>query len=88
MVHRSLARNVRRLDILDERAASTELLIPSHILANDMDMESTDDELGMHEKQECFLIEVDIIDNLAFSSGDIADSESSSAKSRRAVVVS
>jgi hypothetical protein len=56
MVHRSLARNVRRLEILDERAPSTELLIPPDILASDTDMESTDDELGMHEKQERFLV--------------------------------
>ncbi|KAJ7712273.1 hypothetical protein B0H16DRAFT_1625449 [Mycena metata] len=56
MVHRSLARNVRKLEILDERAASTELLIPSDILNSDTDMESTDDELGMHEKQERFLV--------------------------------
>jgi hypothetical protein len=56
MVHRSLARNVRRLEILDERAASSELLIPSDILNSDTDMDSTDDELGMHEKQERFLV--------------------------------
>ncbi|KAJ6590168.1 hypothetical protein DFH09DRAFT_222828 [Mycena vulgaris] len=125
MVHRSLARNVRRLEILDERAASTELLIPSDILASDTDMDSTDDELGMHQKQERFLVgalgkmsslasftwacnhspisidniwptllkchslqEVDISDNLAFSRGDVSDSESSSSgKSRRPVVL-
>ncbi|KAJ7125374.1 hypothetical protein C8R44DRAFT_703623 [Mycena epipterygia] len=126
MVHRSLARNVRRLEILDERAASTELLIPSDILNSDTDMESTDDELGMHQKQERFLVgalgkmsslasftwacnhspisidnvwptllkchslqEVNINDNLAFSSGeDLDDSESSSSvKSRRPVVL-
>ncbi|KAJ7099361.1 hypothetical protein B0H15DRAFT_900596 [Mycena belliarum] len=56
MVHRSLARNVRRLEILDERAASTELLVPTDILASDTDMDSTDDELGMHQKQERFLV--------------------------------
>ncbi|KAJ7180580.1 hypothetical protein C8R46DRAFT_1069873 [Mycena filopes] len=56
IVHRSLARNVRRLEILDERAASSELLIPSDILNSDTDMDSTDDELGMHEKQERFLV--------------------------------
>ncbi|KAJ7496624.1 hypothetical protein FB451DRAFT_1335121 [Mycena latifolia] len=124
MVHRSLARNVRRLEILDERAASTELLVPSDILASDTDMDSTDDELGMHEKQERFLVgalgkmsslnsftwacnhspisidnvwptllkchslqEVDISDNLAFSNGDVSESESSSAKSRRPIVL-
>ncbi|KAJ7133738.1 hypothetical protein C8R43DRAFT_1022974 [Mycena crocata] len=56
MVHRSLARNVRRLEILDERASSSELLVPSDILTSDTDMDSTDDELGMHEKQERFLV--------------------------------
>ncbi|KAF7350917.1 hypothetical protein MSAN_01653800 [Mycena sanguinolenta] len=56
MVHRSLARNVRRLEILDERAASTELIIPSDILNSDTDMDSTDDELEMHGKQERFLL--------------------------------
>ncbi|KAJ7434036.1 hypothetical protein B0H11DRAFT_2164794 [Mycena galericulata] len=56
MVHRSLARNVHHLEILDERVASTELLIPSDILNSDTDMDSTDDELGMHEKQERFLV--------------------------------
>ncbi|KAJ7198492.1 hypothetical protein GGX14DRAFT_503631 [Mycena pura] len=56
VVHRSLARNVRRLEILDERAASTELLVPGDILGSDTDMDSTDDELGMHDKQERFLI--------------------------------
>ncbi|KAJ7645908.1 hypothetical protein DFH06DRAFT_579637 [Mycena polygramma] len=125
IVHRSLARNVRRLEILDERAASTELLIPSDILNTDTDMDSTDDELGMHQKQERFLVgalgkmtslasftwacnhspisidnvwptllrchslqEVDISDNLAFSNGDTpAESESSSSKSRRPIVL-
>ncbi|KAJ7503195.1 hypothetical protein B0H11DRAFT_1711786 [Mycena galericulata] len=123
MVHRSLARNVRRLEILDERVASTELLIPSDILNSDTDMDSTDDELGMHEKQERFLVgalgkmtslasftwacnhspisidnvwptllkchtlqEVDISDNLAFSSGDTTESESGSTKSRRPIL--
>ncbi|KAK7057759.1 hypothetical protein R3P38DRAFT_2842894 [Favolaschia claudopus] len=56
MVHRSLARNVRRLEILDERASSSELIIPSDILNSDTDMDSTDDELGMHDKQERFLV--------------------------------
>ncbi|KAJ7072852.1 hypothetical protein C8F01DRAFT_1105466 [Mycena amicta] len=56
VVHRSLARNVRRLEILDERAASTELLVPGDMMGTDTDMDSTDDELGMHQKQERFLI--------------------------------
>ncbi|KAJ7647760.1 hypothetical protein FB45DRAFT_987383 [Roridomyces roridus] len=55
-IHRGLARNVRRLEVLDERAASTELRIPGDILTTDTDMDSTDDELGMHQKQERFLI--------------------------------
>ncbi|KAJ6560686.1 hypothetical protein B0H10DRAFT_2118982 [Mycena sp. CBHHK59/15] len=126
MVHRSLARNVRRLEILDERAASAEVFIPSDILASDTDMESTDDELGMHDKQERFLIgalgkmtslasftwacnhspisidhvwptllkchslqEVDISDNLAFSSSEVADAEltSSTTRNRRPIVL-
>ncbi|KAI0826326.1 hypothetical protein BC629DRAFT_1711724 [Irpex lacteus] len=42
IVNRSLARNVRVLEILDERTSEREML-------------STDDELGMHSKQERFL---------------------------------
>ncbi|KAJ7277463.1 hypothetical protein C8J57DRAFT_185754 [Mycena rebaudengoi] len=56
VVHRSLARNVRRLEILDERAAPSEMLIPPDILCSDTDMEFTDDELGIHEKQERYLV--------------------------------
>ncbi|KAF7294041.1 hypothetical protein MKEN_01450500 [Mycena kentingensis (nom. inval.)] len=56
IVHRSLARNVRRLEILDERAPSTEMLVPGDIMGTDTDMDSTDDELGMHAKQERFLV--------------------------------
>ncbi|KAJ7277459.1 hypothetical protein C8J57DRAFT_1504295 [Mycena rebaudengoi] len=55
VVHRSLARNVRRLEILDERAPS-EMLIPPDILCSDTDMKSTDDELGVHEEQERYLV--------------------------------
>lgn len=55
IVHRSLARNVRRLEILDERSAEREL-IPMGILTSDTDLESTDDELGLHSKQERFLV--------------------------------
>lgn len=55
LVHRSLARNVRRLEILDERSSQIEL-IPKGILTSDTDLESTDDELGMHSKQERFLV--------------------------------
>ncbi|GBE89259.1 hypothetical protein SCP_1502670 [Sparassis crispa] len=40
--------------ILDERGTEPES-IPSDILTTDTDLESTDDELGMHVKQERFL---------------------------------
>lgn len=55
MVHRSLARNVRRLEIMDERSNESEI-VPPGILASDTDLESTDDELGLHDKQERFLV--------------------------------
>lgn len=55
IVHRSLAKNVRRLDILDERSTEPEM-VPSGIMASDTDLESTDDELGMHQKQERYLV--------------------------------
>lgn len=55
IVNRSMARNVRRLEILDERSTGSEL-VPRGILASDTDLESTDDELGMHAKQERFLV--------------------------------
>ena len=55
-VHRALARNVRRLEILDERAPAGDVVVPPGIAATDTDMESTDDELGMHAKQERFLV--------------------------------
>ena len=54
IVHHSLARNVRRLVILDERSAEQEV-VPSDISMSDTDLESTDDELGLHHKQERFL---------------------------------
>jgi len=56
--HRSLARNVRKLEILDERASSRQrnpVCVPRGILQGDTDLESTDDELSMHAKQERFL---------------------------------
>ena len=56
--HRSLARNVRKLEILDERASSRNgnaVCVPRGILQGDTDLESTDDELSMHAKQERFL---------------------------------
>ncbi|PFH49521.1 hypothetical protein AMATHDRAFT_62975 [Amanita thiersii Skay4041] len=66
-VHRSLARNVRRLEIMDERASSISdgsgvgggtkgELVPPGIVTTETDLESTDDELGMHEKHSRFLI--------------------------------
>ena len=55
IVNRSLARNVRRLEILDERSTESER-VPRGILASDTDLESTDDELCMHAKQERFLV--------------------------------
>ncbi|KAF9549265.1 hypothetical protein CPC08DRAFT_648247 [Agrocybe pediades] len=62
--HRSLARNVRSLEILDERAPASlksglghgnGMLVPKGIMQGDTDLESTDDELTMHSKQERFL---------------------------------
>jgi hypothetical protein len=63
VIHKSLARNVRRLEILDERCLSSGsnggrndpnngMVIPKGVLEGDTDLESTDDELGMHNKQE------------------------------------
>ena len=65
ILHRSLARNVRRLEILDERSSATTsgnfnkgrgMAVPKNIvLQRDTDLESTDDELSMHVKQEKYL---------------------------------
>ncbi|KAI0945116.1 hypothetical protein AcV7_001744 [Taiwanofungus camphoratus] len=55
IVNRALSRNVRQLEILDERASESEC-IPSGIMTTDTDLESTDDELDMHVKQERFLV--------------------------------
>ena len=55
IVHRSLARNVRVLEIIDERTTGQEI-IPSDIMTTDTDLESTDDELGLHVKHERYLI--------------------------------
>lgn len=55
IVHRAFARNVRRLEILDERDTTNEM-IPLGILNTDTDIESTDDELDIHAKQEKLLI--------------------------------
>ncbi|KAF9486125.1 hypothetical protein BDN70DRAFT_870223 [Pholiota conissans] len=56
ILHRSLARNVRRVEIIDERTSSTTAIVaPRGMLQRDTDLESTDDELTMHAKQERFL---------------------------------
>ncbi|KAG6834085.1 hypothetical protein H0H93_012057, partial [Arthromyces matolae] len=55
IINRSLARNVRRLEIMDERSTEQEM-VPSGILNSDTDLESTDDELGLHDKQEKYLV--------------------------------
>jgi hypothetical protein len=55
IVNRSLARNVRVLEVLDERATEQEAL-PFGIMTTDTDLESTDDELGLHVKQERYLV--------------------------------
>ncbi|KIJ64613.1 hypothetical protein HYDPIDRAFT_90053 [Hydnomerulius pinastri MD-312] len=51
IVNRSLARNVRAIEIIDERS-SKPLAVPSDIMTTDTDLESSDDELTMHSKQE------------------------------------
>ncbi|KZP05079.1 hypothetical protein FIBSPDRAFT_1054303 [Athelia psychrophila] len=55
IVNRCLARNIRRLEILDERSTVLQLTPPG-IMASETDLESTDDELGMHAKQERYLV--------------------------------
>ena len=55
IVNRSLARNVRKLEIMDERSTSPGI-VPPGILLSDTDLESTDDELGLHDKQERYLV--------------------------------
>lgn len=54
-VHRGLARHVRRLEILDERSLESEI-VPFEITTTDSDVESTDDELEIHAKQEKLLV--------------------------------
>lgn len=49
-IHRGLALNIRRLEVLDERSTEA-ALIPSDILTTDTELESSDDELAMHDKQ-------------------------------------
>ncbi|KAG5644987.1 hypothetical protein DXG03_007264 [Asterophora parasitica] len=55
IINRALARHVRRLEIMDERSTESEI-VPPGILASDTDLESTDDELGLHDKQERYLV--------------------------------
>lgn len=55
IVHRGLARHVRRLEIMDERSLESEI-VPSGIISADTDVESTDDELEIHAKQERLLV--------------------------------
>ena len=55
IVHRGLARHVRRLEIMDERSLESEI-IPPGISTTDTDVESTDDELEIHAKQEKLLV--------------------------------
>ncbi|THU97149.1 hypothetical protein K435DRAFT_838748 [Dendrothele bispora CBS 962.96] len=57
IVNRSLAKNVRQLEILDERAPATKEIVPAGIIASDTDLESTDDELTMHVKQERYVLQ-------------------------------
>ena len=55
IVNRALAMNVRRLDIIDERSVEP-FVVPSGILTSDTDLESTDDELGLHDKHGRYLV--------------------------------
>jgi hypothetical protein len=55
IVHRGLARHVRRLEIMDERSLESEI-VPYGITTTDTDVESTDDELEIHAKQEKLLV--------------------------------
>lgn len=55
IVNRALARNVRSLEIIDERSLKP-LALPADIMKTDTDIESSDDELALHSKQERLLI--------------------------------
>ncbi|KIY74110.1 hypothetical protein CYLTODRAFT_364451 [Cylindrobasidium torrendii FP15055 ss-10] len=56
VVNRDLAKNVRRLEIMDERSTLAEV-VPNSIMTTDTDLDSTDDELvGLDTKQERFLV--------------------------------
>lgn len=55
ILNRALAKNVRKLEILDERSV-VPLVVPPGVLTSDTDLESADDELGLHDKQERYLV--------------------------------
>lgn len=55
IVNRALARNVRTLEIIDERSPKP-LVLPTDIMKTDTDIESSDDELMLHSKQEKLLV--------------------------------
>ncbi|KAG6370560.1 hypothetical protein JVT61DRAFT_11354 [Boletus reticuloceps] len=54
VVNRALAHNVRTLEIVDERSSKS-LVLPPDIMNTDTDVESSDDELVLHSKQERLL---------------------------------
>ncbi|KAG9308872.1 hypothetical protein JVU11DRAFT_11331 [Chiua virens] len=54
IVNRALARNVRVVEIVDERS-SKPLILPTDIMTTDTDLESSDDELTLHSKPERLL---------------------------------
>ncbi|KAF4575492.1 hypothetical protein EYR40_004770 [Pleurotus pulmonarius] len=55
--HRSLAQNVRYLTVIDERCGASELKLPYGVMGtSDTDLESTDDELGLHAKHERYMV--------------------------------
>ncbi len=55
--HRSLAQNVRYLTVIDERCGASELKLPYGVMGtSDTDLESTDDELGLHAKHEKYMV--------------------------------
>ena len=55
ITNRALARNVRAIEIIDERS-SKQLVLPADILKTNTDLESSDDGLTLHSKQEKLLI--------------------------------
>lgn len=55
IVNRALARNVRTLEIIDERS-SKPIVLPADIMTTDTDLELSDDELALHSRQERLLI--------------------------------